>query len=353
MEEAAFIKKKAFFSIIAPLLNLTTTVWLSISTPPTDRNSHFDRMMKMAKIKVLEVSKVCATCKRNGIKEKCKHVIDFTPPWQSDDRRKELQDLFGKENEEQFARENEGMNNDPNDDLFPKERIAEMFSRPPVPLPNHKVSHVFVAVDPCVGSNDENARGSDYAVVSIIEPGVQIVGMECMWEQQEGDIHEKIIKHCDELAKLFPSAILVVAFENQTGREHTIVLNLLQQKFGRRIIAMREPEMLKAGLPTTNVLKHDMQGLTRKYLSKSQICFTEKMVTQTPDPAKMLDDFQRQLRAFRRVIKPPKDDFGKVSITYSGKAGNCRDDMAICLQLAIIHREKFFENVAVYGKWHI
>ena len=55
LEEAAFVKPKTFFVLIAPLLTIDKTVWLNISTPSYDRFNHFNRMMKNSNMKTLDI----------------------------------------------------------------------------------------------------------------------------------------------------------------------------------------------------------------------------------------------------------------------------------------------------------
>ena len=92
--------------LIAPLLTIDKTVWLNISTPSYDRFNHFNRMMKNANMKTLDIHLCCESCRGAGHRGVCKHRLSLLPPWSSNARRQLIAALYGEERKGQFYHEN-------------------------------------------------------------------------------------------------------------------------------------------------------------------------------------------------------------------------------------------------------
>jgi hypothetical protein len=330
-------------------LTLKTTVWLSISTPAVERENFFTNMLKSGKIKTLEISLVCESCRREGEVKICKHRANAIPSWSSEDRRAFLQSLYPAEKLNQYARENLGIDIERGPECFPFMRVEEIFAQPRLPLPQRNIRHVFVAIDPCGGSDIREQRGSDYAICSIVSPGALVLGMEAMDIYDPGmQVDDRILLHIRRIVTLLPQAIIVVAIENLTGREHETQAYAIMKAFPGRIVIMRE-KLQKTGVNTTHQVKAVMMQLTRASMVAGEIALFDNLITTHAKPDEMLGEFKQQLLRYREVKQPSETPFGRGKIAWTGKTGvGVRDDLAVCLQLAIYWRSVFLADSAKY-----
>ena len=107
------------------------------------------------------------------------HKRDDVPSWSSVRVRKIIESIYGPEMRAQYQRENLGLNIDASRQIFPGAEVKSLFAKPRQSLQGISYKRIYVCLDPAGGSNIAEKRGSDFAVVSMVDPAM-IVGAEAM-----------------------------------------------------------------------------------------------------------------------------------------------------------------------------
>ena len=357
LDELAFFDQDSLYEAILPLASVDRTALIGVSTIEVkdDENFFTDlvRNHKRLKIKCFEVSTACPACIRAERPQLCDHKVDQLPAWSSKEKRDQLMALYGEARRAQYLKENAGLNIEPSMCCFPGAKVRDLFGNPPCRLPTTPVEHVFVAIDPCSGSNQRKTRGSNYALVSIIKPGCTIVGAEALdvTDYFASRYQERIVAHVRQLCERFPIARIIVAIENLTGLEHAHVSKLLLETFPQRVVCMQEKD-LKLGVGTTHKVKEDMQIILNRFFVAGDVCLAEPFITTHEDRATMFTEWCSELCRYKEIRELPANEFGKTRIGWSGKEGGQRDDMAVALQLAVYWREIFWQETASYSQFY-
>jgi hypothetical protein len=78
----------------------------------------------------------------------------------------------------------------------------------------------------------------------------------------------------------------------------------------------------------------------------------KELVTTNADPPGMMNEFLEEGLRYQEFIKRGKTAHDKVTRTYSGKTGpGKRDDLIMCLQLAMFCREVFLKEERFSEFW--
>ena len=247
--------------------------------------------------------------------------------------------------------------------VFPAERVRELFGKPCVPLHEAK-RHVFVTLDPAAGSDVRETRGSDFAVVSCVRPGI-IVGMDAIdMTMCQIDHEARIVRHIANVIKMpeLRAAIVVVILENNcAGNLLGGLLNRIRDAFPQRVVVMSSKQN-KPGVVTTNAVKESMAYKLREVLNSHQLAFAENWVTEfrlndkatdEQSRAALRDECREQLLQYARWVREDDNVHVKTRVTFSGKVyKGARDDLAVALQLWWFWMEHFFSNFEQYRNWH-
>ena len=87
------------------------------------------------------------------------------------------------------------------------------------------------------------------------------------------------------------------------------------------------------GLLTTEEVKYGMCTLLNTMLREQRVCLLPEIVSQRPEEnARRL---REQLHIYSMQFKSAVNVFGKQRQALSGKVGGMKDDVVICLQLAV------------------
>ena len=158
---------KSFFdNVIAPVLAADAS-FIGITTWSKNINNFVNRLVDLKYpsgenvFNAIIMSQVCERCTELGIEADCTHKMNEIPPWQSQQRHKDLKLILG-DNEEAFLRETKGVQvNSGFLQIFETDDIKNFRNRIFSAGIGHKV--VYTAVDPNAGG-----RGSKFAVVSCV-----------------------------------------------------------------------------------------------------------------------------------------------------------------------------------------
>jgi hypothetical protein len=176
LEEAAFIDKKMFQVVVAPLMGVNDTVVVAISSPSNSGN-YYSELIEMADddgtpfFKVVRVEGACEECKKAGRELECHHMAHILPPWKSQARLDRLMRYYkGKDDEELFKMENQGTIGRMGNLCFNKGYIDALRNEP-LHMITQVQTAIHVAFDPHGGG-----RQSDSAMIAMVyDQGYQVV----------------------------------------------------------------------------------------------------------------------------------------------------------------------------------
>ena len=354
-EEAAFVNENTQFDAILPVLAVAKCAWLNISTPSKRSDDLFTMLMNNGVIRKLKIEQACSTCIAAGETEKCNHLQDDIPPWQSEENRNFLKGLYERRRV-QFQREMQSVTSMVRPECFNEVKVRQVFTCPRGGLGGGARQHVFVAIDPAAGSQSSEGRGSDWAVVSITKPDCTIVGAEAIDVTGKGSSYEKLILNHIRLLLEIPelgSAYVVIILENNYGGVALAhLLESIQLAFPGRVVIMSEKEE-KQGVWTSAEAKREMMGQLQIAFDMNQVQIADCFVTQHAKPAELVKDFMDQCLNYKEVreeYKGPLQD--KLKIRFTGKTSDgMRDDLCMALQLAWWWRSQFVSDRQRYGRW--
>jgi hypothetical protein len=353
-DEAAYIHANTLFDVVVPLLTIERAAWISLSTINKERHNPFNLMMKQTWLKTMVVSLACDSCRAGGATGKCRHREDDIPPWSSVGAREFTKQVYGTLRQDTFERETMGVDDDAGPYCFNELKVNELFSRPRVALENKSYRHVFVMIDPAGGSDIREKRGSDFAIVSFVQPGFTIVGAEAIdvLDPTEDGYKNRVAQHIERLQQVpqLRGATFVVIIENNFGTDWQELGMQLQRRFAGHIYVLAEKNN-KGGVCTTPQVKQASMEFTRKHLIRDEIRFADCFVTTHEKPERMLDDWQAQFKHFREHKKPSDTPYGKGRIAYSGK-DNGPDDLVTVTQLGAYWMEQFWDNPK-FKQYHV
>lgn len=343
-EECAFMKAEAFYEIVVPLMTIDECAFIAISTLSTNQVNHFGDLIKYNLVATLNISLACDSCRRMKTAEMCKHRMGEIPPWSSTERREWTQQVLGTGRADQYKREIMGVDDAPSSVCFPIMKIESLFANPPSFVPASPTRHIFVAIDPCGGSDIREKAGSDFCIMAMNNAHA-ILAMDAIDAVRQQDYEPRVESLFDALKRRWPMATFIVAIENNLAMEHARIATHLREQLPGRLVLMSDKE-IKGGVATTNPVKREMMERTRLLFNQDKISFIQGMHTDHPKPFEMMREFREQLCRYMEYRKVSDNPLGKSSVGWSGKgnSGKQRDDMAVTLQLVIHHSHEFWSN---------
>lgn len=335
LDECAYIEEKTLQSIIVPVALEDKSAIVMLSTFHEDPNNGFNRMVEQGAFPYIKISYVCDACLSKGIKTICKHMIDQVPPWMKKDM-KMISTLDCGVSQGTFLRESMGIIEKQDWTVFDKDMITRLLYVPRYIYTNHSPLKIWVAIDPCVGSENTKKRISDFAIVSITTPDVTIVGMDAFEVNKPEDYKDKLIKHIQDLKSQFAFASFIFDIEAGTGLESSHIQNLITREIKTHSIFLTDFKN-KHGTNTTYATKYDMMVLTMSAMNKNLIQISNSLVTVTPN---VIETFCEQMINYEKKVVPGKTETSKNKIIFSGKKNGAKDDLCVTFQRAIRSQNK-------------
>ena len=164
LEEAAYCNSEFFYESVAPLMLISTTCLIAISTLISEIN-FYTRLMKIRDkhtgapiFTCLQIQLSCPACTEKQVD--CPHMYHLIPRWQSSGKHQRLKAIM-QDRPDLIQSELAGLAFDSLQQCFRPCDIELMFNQP-VPFHDmHPIIYIFI--DPAAGG-----PGSDYAVLSIV-----------------------------------------------------------------------------------------------------------------------------------------------------------------------------------------
>lgn len=147
------MNQQIFFQIVAPLMGVSGTAVLAISTPD-DEFGYYSELLNLGIFREIYLGKECDACSNAGIA--CTHRKLSLPPWKSMADQSKIEKMI--KDQALLDRETRGIINTNKDFLFKKPWIRALLTRPAYQFQfNCQVLHT--AIDPAGGG-----EGSDYTI---------------------------------------------------------------------------------------------------------------------------------------------------------------------------------------------
>jgi hypothetical protein len=170
MEEAAYIDPMIWEMICMPLLGVTGTVLLGISTPSSQDNFYAGLISRKRKdtgedlFFLVLIGMACEDCRARGIASHCAHMRHMLPAWKDSEGQKLLFDVLS---ESAYRQEAQGEQMKDRVPCFKPHEVDALWKRKRKRIiGEHGV--VFIAVDPSGGSGAVAGGGSEVAMTAFV-----------------------------------------------------------------------------------------------------------------------------------------------------------------------------------------
>jgi hypothetical protein len=110
LEEAAFIDEQILYQVILPLLGVSGTALLAISTPNSDATNYYSRFFNLKDengeglFRTIKLGMACDDCVKSDKAAECTHRVGKLPVWKPAGRQHRLKTMMS-DNPELFAQE--------------------------------------------------------------------------------------------------------------------------------------------------------------------------------------------------------------------------------------------------------
>lgn len=164
--------------------------------------------------------------------------------------------------------------------------------------------------------------------------------------------HQTLLEHMQKIGNIsgLQRALLVMGVEANLGFEATHIVHAMR-KAGIRHVALHEAVQDGPGLLTTNESKEMMCIALQELLDLRRLSICTQLLSISNNPREALEQLSKQLATYTIYVEPPKNPFGKVKRTYTGKMAGNQDDLCIAMQLAILS-SRIFLRKDKYQRFH-
>jgi hypothetical protein len=354
LEEAAFIPKGILTQIIAPMLKVSNSVLIALSTHNGEENYYSrlfndpDPAMNRLYIRV-RIELVCDSCKLKGKSPaKCTHKAHLNPSWLLSTNEERVKKLMG-DDEETYAREVLGAFWANGNNIFKKDWLTRLEERPARSLTHTQDCFLFTMIDPAGGGSSKTGfctilREPDgmivlvgMAEVAMLEGPTQVATCKKYFKHFVDDTDLSRVPHFIAVERNYGGSLVAASFIE-------IIQEILPHSKQHRSDETKHgtwtcPEVNKTGVVTSMFELHDHRVFFANFMA------TDCDLDQTPGPAvktnietytkytdKLKTNFISQMGQFKKIYK------ASGSYTFSGKDGKgSRDDIAMCFIMAVYH----------------
>lgn len=376
-DELSFIPENYIKSVILPLLTVSKTSFIGISTVNGEEN-HFFKFLSMQNpddpsnpIEVFQFYGACFECRHTGKIDTCKHMVNEQPEWITSTRKKDVGDMYAVLGGEDMARQEiMGMVKQENINAFDESCISRLFDEKHLvddTVFTVKPSIVFTNIDPTGGG------GSNLAINTyVMDAGrIIIVGHESIKGVKGKEVFPSIKKHYEEVRNIPILKDVPIGFfieGNMVWIYHDIVefltenlpkITIFDKTYADSASLALNSGAAKSGETgqiTNAVIKQQMWKLTRDYLEFDRIFFHKDFVT-VKHPKPLSPDMsardcvrailQNQLTNYFIIKIDPQNPYTqKTKVAFSGKTSKSegKDDNAVVLQLSVESANRFIST---------
>lgn len=369
LEEAAYIPQAILTQIIAPMLKVSNSCLIGLSTHAGKEN-YFSKLFDKPGIEkqavLVRINLVCDDCQKRGRDpSQCTHMAGTNPSWLANSNPERVKLLMG-DDEESYAREVLGAFWSNSSSVFQRDWLAALQDRPVRSVRYPRNSFVLTMIDPAGGGSSSTAicsvlREPDGTLVLLGLAEAQV--LEGPGQRQ---FVQRYMQHFARDAVLARMVHFVAVERNYGGSLGAHSFVELAREVAPSVEEYQPDGLEKHGVwtgPDTNKggghslcwALHDNKVHFGAYLATHHpFVLPGADAAATTRYAAQVDTLKKelltQLGNFTKKYKPSG------SWTYTGKSdANTRDDMAMCLLLAVYHslmlvREQTTASAAVVAK---
>lgn len=343
LEEAAFIDPRLFKTVIVPLLGVSGTALLAISTPEADDDNYYSELMDMRDpdnpekplFHIIPIGLACQDCVTAGAASACTHKSSFVPPWKSAARQRKVAQILAGD-KDLHAQENMGMRVSGTQYMFPAQDIIRLAQRPRVTY-TEPVRVVYCAIDPSGGGSQ-----SDYALATVtrIKGNYTVLGLDRTPSADSRKVEQLVVDHLSRLRRYEPcrGALIVLYVEANMSWIEVDRVRLLAERAVLQpcFIASHNSKPGKLGVITDESNKAAYVDTLRHLLADDRLSHARH--TQSEDPEACIYALHDQLRRFRRHYVAPREPETQRGRAYmTGKGANRKDDLLLALMMAVYY----------------
>lgn len=354
IDEAAHIDPKLFYKTIVPILQISKTSLLCLSSPEQEGN-YYSALMELKDDKgkpffnVKYIMKICADClkleRHEGVK--CNHMPNKSF-WIDKDKQKKLGALYAASPEDAM-RELKGTVVSDNLPAFYKTDIIRCFKQSRHTFTGIPPHAIFTAVDPSgMGPSFFSMLSGCYNK----KGDFIILGMDNELLKHPREASMLIARHYHELKKRFNSWMGATQLwfipENNYGNEGFNLELMASQIEG---VQTYQENDKRPGIWKTKQSTNDGFMLLNHLLMGDGLLFEDRFFTvsreQTPDSMKA--SFMDELLRFHWLKKKPNSDMDVERVKLTGKIGNKQDDLVVVAMHAIKYGRDMLSNVSQWA----
>lgn len=223
LEEAAYIPQGILTQIIAPMLKVSNSVLIALSTHQGEENYYsklfHDKDPEMDRLFIrLHIELICTVCKKLGKSPgECAHVAHLNPSWLLSSNEGRVKKLMG-DDEETYAREVLGAFWSNADYIFQPKWISVLQRKPARPVHARQVLFILTMIDPAGGGDSRTAicsvaylRSKDIVILGVDEANI-LEG-----PQQESFLRRYFLQFHPDSDALFKETLHYIVVERNYG----------------------------------------------------------------------------------------------------------------------------------------
>ena len=334
LEEASRLDEAVFTEVCLPLLGVSNTSLLAISTP-LEENNFFSQLLLAKKpngaslFKNITIELICAAC-REAKSFDCPHMAAKLPSWKSVARGEMVKTLM-ENNKDMWLREQAGVITSRDTSAFDRPSIDACFlNRFPILKLLAQDDRMYVSIDPSGGGFSQTACIA--ACVDAQTKCLVVVAADGCAVTCDVELETYLRRFMEGLRTRFPN---------------TTIINITERNFGGSVMASRIAGIVSAfppirhvtgdttthrrvGVVTTEVVKDRGRVDVQRLLRTEGLRFTEDDVFMSGN-ARVLPELREQLLGFKYVYSERPN--GTVKASLSGKGYGKNDDMVMALIL--------------------
>ena len=350
LEEAAVISPQMLSEVITPLIKVSGTSFIAISTPIAE--SRFTDLVEKKHsvtgeplFATKKIELLCQDCKRQKLLA-CPHVDHLIPPWLRDTSRNEAaMALMGDGVDDgTFQQEVLGVAGASLNRVFAQETLDRLMASS-VNAPITPLDHIFVVIDPSGGGSSRFAM-----VTGLYRPGAGgsylLLNAESWNVVDDSDLETVIPTYIGQMLDTYGLAqtrvIRSIIERNYGGSPlSSRIAHLLSRKCS---VQHFTPDCRRIGVWTDAANKERMRISLTEILAAARLGFHSKFFSrQTGSRAKLVEE----LKTFRYVHRATSE-FGNARRALTGKINGKNDDLAMCVMMLVFWVPLSLKNPACF-----
>ncbi len=281
----------------------------------------------------IQVGLSCEACKAAGKAESCEHNQDEIPPWKSREKFDMVKALYG-DKKDLLMRESMGIITEDQTSLYRKAWV-DHFLESPVSLAEPSPRFFLVACDPNGGGD------SNMAIVTVTfrHGSMIVVGLDYHAVKGHDQIKQLLLAHVRALQHLYSDAWLIFVGESNLGQEADHMKHMLRHE--SNVYTVCEGGL--AGVRTTQKRKELYAMEVCKFISQEAMMHTGNALisvnpfkdnTKSELQKQALDELEKQLLGYRKIVLHSQTGRSDARISYTGKSQGAQDDLVVTLTIA-------------------